>query len=553
MLIHDLEPGSDEWKAWRAEHDCASEASVMMGASKHTKRNELLHMKVTGTKQEFSEFLQSRVLDNGHRVEALARPIIEEYLSEDLSPLVTSDDDDVLGASLDGITWDYAITWECKQWNNAKAELVRQGIVPEEDRWQVVQQLVVTKAQRCLYTVTDGTRENTVSCFYSLQKNDERDLRAGWAQFHEDEATYTPTEKVKAAVADEVPSLPAIVYTLDKTSLALTSNIDMVSARADVAIRQAGLPLRTDQDFANGEALHKEMQAAEKRLAQVCEDALNEIADVAAFVNSVRELSERIRQSRIKLGNGVKTGKEQIKQTHLKDALAELDAHVAKLNERLGRDYMPVVEADFIGAMKNKRTLDSLKNALDTELAQAKIRANEIADAIQINVNLFRDRAQQHRSLFPDVNQLVLKDSDAVEAIITARISEHEKERQAEIEAAQQRARDAEKARIEAEQAEQARQAAEAAKPEPEPAPVPVEAPSQNNAPPATRAAQAAEPIEADVCDMTFHIESKMTLIAAVAGGRVSPDVLDINMDVLAELVKARATLPGVRVSKAAP
>ncbi|WP_242489352.1 MULTISPECIES: hypothetical protein [unclassified Pseudomonas] len=47
---------------------------------------------------------------------------------------------------------------------------------------------------------------------------------------------------------------------------------------------------------------------------------------------------------------------------------------------------MPAVAADFAGAMKNKRTIASLQDAVDTELAGAKIAASQTADAIRLNL-----------------------------------------------------------------------------------------------------------------------------------------------------------------------
>jgi hypothetical protein len=86
---------------------------------------------------------------------------------------------------------------------------------------------------------------------------------------------------------------------------------------------------------------------------------------------------------------------------------------------------MPVINADIAGAMKGKRTVDTLRDAADTELARAKIEATGIADRIKANLATLTEH--QHLSaLFPDVQALVLKQPDDLAAMITSRISVHE-------------------------------------------------------------------------------------------------------------------------------
>lgn len=102
MIEHDLKQGSDEWLSYRLKMCNASEASAMLGLSKNMKRTELLHLKSTGLSKEFSDYVQKYILDKGHEVEAMARPIVEGILGEDLYPLTCSKGN--LSASLDGIT-----------------------------------------------------------------------------------------------------------------------------------------------------------------------------------------------------------------------------------------------------------------------------------------------------------------------------------------------------------------------------------------------------------------------------------------------------------------
>jgi hypothetical protein len=116
--------------------------------------------------------------------------------------------------------------------------------------------------------------------------------------------------------------------------------------------------------------------------------------------------------------------------------------------------------ADFAGAIKGMKNLDSMKNAVDAELARAKIAASEIADRIQLNLKALGEH-QNQAFLFFDEPALVLKAPDDLRAIITARIAEHQAKEQARLDAERARIRSEEEAKARAEQERQ--RAAEAA------------------------------------------------------------------------------------------
>ena len=74
MKVHDLIQGSPEWLSYRTEHFNASDAPAMMGVSPYKTRTQLLHEMHTGIAADVDEATQRR-FDDGHRVEALARPL----------------------------------------------------------------------------------------------------------------------------------------------------------------------------------------------------------------------------------------------------------------------------------------------------------------------------------------------------------------------------------------------------------------------------------------------------------------------------------------------
>ena len=98
---------------------------------------------------------------------------------------------------------------------------------------------------------------------------------------------------------------------------------------------------------------------------------------------------------------------------------------------------MPDVKADFAGAIQGKKSLDSMRSAVNDELARAKIAANEIADRITLNLRTLAEHAE-HASLFPDTATLVLKTPDDLLATVKSRIADHQAAEAKKAEAAAQ-------------------------------------------------------------------------------------------------------------------
>ena len=103
MITHQLLQGTPSWHAHRANYFNASDAPVMMGVSKHETRTELLNRLHTGISKEVDSATQAR-FDEGHRFEALARPLAEEIIGEDVYPVTGNNG--MYSASFDGITLD---------------------------------------------------------------------------------------------------------------------------------------------------------------------------------------------------------------------------------------------------------------------------------------------------------------------------------------------------------------------------------------------------------------------------------------------------------------
>jgi hypothetical protein len=109
---------------------------------------------------------------------------------------------------------------------------------------------------------------------------------------------------------------------------------------------------------------------------------------------------------------------------------------LAGLNKRLATVQMPPVLADFAAAIKGKRNLASMRDAVATLLAQKKIEANEIADKIDANLKTLdaevRKTNVDYSHLFRDYAALVLKAPDDLALVIASRIDAENKRHAAE-------------------------------------------------------------------------------------------------------------------------
>lgn len=457
MKILNVVQGSDKWNTVRAKHCTASEASAMMGCHPTVKRSELLRMKATGDVKEYSQWVEEVLFANGHRVEALARPIAEQIIGEELYPCTATDDAGELLASFDGLTMAETICVEIKQMNKEKAAEVRDGRVPECDYWQCIQQLAVAEAEKCLYVVSDGTEEGTVHCWLDRDPEAEAKLRAGWAQFERDLDTYVEPEPDKPTAVGKTPdNLPALQ--IQVTGMVTHSNLDAFRQHALAVIEGINTDLQTDEDFATAEATVKWLRKdVEERLAAAKNQALQQTADIYDVLKTLDQVAEQARQQRLRLDRLVKDRKEAVRGEIATSVRADWLETVEQINAGLGgKVRLPEIAIDIGGAMKGKRTVASLRDAAETEVARAKIDAHQVADRMRANLEILRTEAEGYEHLFRDAQELVQKQPEDLRAQITLRIGEHKRAEEQRLEAERAKIREEEQRKAHAEAAAKA-------------------------------------------------------------------------------------------------
>lgn len=458
MTYHDFPQGSAEWHQHRATHFNASDAPAMMGCSPYQTRTELLTRMKTGISADVDAATQRR-FDDGHRFEALARPLAEKIIGEDLYPVTGSQGK--MSASFDGLTLDNSTAFEHKTLNDdlrrafddidTIAPEYREDagwkVLPTMYRIQMEQQMLVSGAERVLFMASKWNGDELVEerhCWYFSDADLRAKIVAGWDQFEKDLAEFVPTAVEAPKPTGRAPeTLPAL--RIEVTGMVTASNLEEFKSQAMSVFQGISRDLQTDEDFANAEATVKWAKGIEDRLASAKESALAQTESIDALFRTIDDISAEARRVRLDLDRLVKARKEAIKSDIVAEGIAALANHVKELNAAMPANYMPQVPADFGGCIKGLKSVDSIRNAVSTELANAKIRASEIANKIHVNIKTL----QESGLVVHDAPFLVLKAPDDLSAVIAQRKAAE----QARIDAERERIRKEEADRLERERA----------------------------------------------------------------------------------------------------
>ena len=441
-----LKQGSQEWLAYRVEHDNASEIAAVLGLSKTTTRSELLQMKHTGLGKEFSDWVQHNVLDYGHEVEAKVRPLVEAMIGEDLYAVTCSKGR--LSASLDGLNMSDEIAFECKQWNAQIADQVASGIMPEQHMPQCQQILLVTGAKKLIFAVGDGTPENllTLDVFPDTVWFDQ--IIAGWAQFHIDLAAYVPIDIKEMPTAEVTVALPALF--IHAKGEITTSNMKEYGIALTVKLKAIrAIVLVDDQDFSNAKEAAKQLRESieSARLAKAA--MLSQTVTVGEAALMIDAWCEDMRKTALQLEKDVEREDKAKKVAMIARAKDLYETHIRALDAEIKPASLSLVAPAFAEAIKNKRSFASMQDAVDTELARAKIVSNESARHIRASLACLEDDGAGYEFLFHDSLALINKQPDDLKLLVKSRIAEHRAAEVAREEAQRQRIQVEEQAKAE--------------------------------------------------------------------------------------------------------
>jgi len=466
-VITGLIQGTPEWHAHRENYRNASETPIVMNHSPYMKRSELIHYIKTGDKKAISEYVQKYILDKGHRFEALARPLAEEIIGEDLSPLVGVYGED--SASFDGITFFHDISFEHKSMNDAIRAANTIDALPIYYKEQMESQCNVSGCEKTLFLATrwepvgedddeEGARygyadnERGVLTRYKLVEEKhfmyypDMELRArivaGWEQLEKDVAAYEPAIIESAPEVAPIADLPAIVVhgNTFPDKAARDSYTTLAKAMLTPTAR-----IPTNQQEA-GDLLSRveKVTECEKTIKTLIEQTNVSEMDRDAFRKWLVDMQKAFSKGRIDGNKNLEAFKANQKTEMVNAATDALFEYVRELNDSLPKPFMPVVLADFWAAIKGKSNPKNMQNDIDALLAEKKIEADKIAATIRANLAAFDAIDDQNKPLFEcDLSAICCETPEHFTTLVKMRVFEHQEAETKRIEQEQAQAKQA--------------------------------------------------------------------------------------------------------------
>lgn len=428
MITHDVIQGSDEWLALRESFDfTGSEVAVIMGVHPNITRDELLEAKCTYTAKEYNRFVVEKVFEKGHETEALARPILEAKLGEDLYPVVGSKGNFLV--SYDGLTLLGDAGFEHKQWNAALAALVEAGNPPPYIYWQLEAQFHVNPDQeKCILVVSDGTENNWAEHEYTPVPGRREEMLAACEQFNKDRAEWKFTEKKVQAVGVRPDSLPAISVEV-QGQLVTIDNIAEFKKAAQAQIDSIKTELETDQDFADAEVTIKWLTEGEKKI-DLIKEQISAKANLETILNALDDVQlNMMRATRLKLNKQVDAQKANRRNQIVSNAQNLVNAYLEEVDEEFSSSGVKItgITHDFYAVIKGKRSFDSMQSAVNDEIARLKIQSTELAGKIRKNLAVL-GRHKEHNFLFSNKQQLAYMDTEVLDMTIKTKIRDYKDE-----------------------------------------------------------------------------------------------------------------------------
>lgn len=432
-IVHDLMQGTDAWHQFRLEHFGASEAAAMLGLSKTTSRDELLNAKSSGIAKEFSDFVQTHILDHGHEVEALALPIAEGIIGKSLESETFSRG--LLSSSCDGNTLDVSVVWENKQPNKSILAQVRENVLPEEHCPQCYQILLVTGADKLLFTVSDGTPENTVSMWVYPDAEWFARLVDGWAQFEIDLSKYVFVFHAEKPKAEAIMDLPAI-FVMAHGGIT-DSNMDEFGVALAASLAEVrSIKLVTDQDYANAKGAAKMYRETCKKLMLAKDAMLSQTMTVGEAARKMDLWHEDLRVTALQLEKDVEAAEAAEKLALVNKTRNAFSEHVATLESTIKPIRLIFDTPNFADALKNQRTVASRNSKINTALANKIIEVDAIAKDVKSNLDWIKATHEGFGFLFPtaDLQVIIYKPTEDFQLTADTRVASHKAAEAAKLE-----------------------------------------------------------------------------------------------------------------------
>lgn len=446
--------GSPEWLDHRQKYRNASDTPAVTGSSKYKSRAAFMKERATGIVPEVDAATQRR-FDDGHHFEALARPLMEKIIGEDLFPVVGVNGQ--WSASFDGLTMMGDVNAEHKTLNDAIRACNSADELPSMYREQMEHQMMVSGAEKSLFMATKWKMNDAGEYeleeekhFWYLPNSTLRSLIvAAWDQFEKDLANYEFPEEKQVLVADVVKDLPAVMVQV-YGSVSIVDNFALfeVALRDFIDNKLVRSP-QTDQDFVDLDEQIKSLKKAEDALDAAEVQMIAQVASVDSMKRTKDMLHKLARDNRLMAEKLLKAEKENRKAELVAKTKEAFGRHLVTLIERSGEGMAHMITPNFAGEITKLKSLDSMRDKLSVALANAKVDANAMADRVDAN-----RRTVEDMTLFPDFAQVCTKAPDDFAALLAMRTAARKEAEEKRLAEDRERIRAEEQAKAQREAAE---------------------------------------------------------------------------------------------------
>lgn len=444
---HELQQGSPEWLAYRANTLNASDAGTALGINPYKTRAELIRELATGLTKEVDSGTQRR-FDDGHRFEKLAMPLAEAIIGEPLSATTVSCAvpglKRRLSASLDGATFGDTENAEHKTLSESLAAAMDRGEIPEQYPPQMEQGMMVTGATRCLFIASKWDANDQLIDEKHIWYESNPELRAkiiaAWKQVEADVDAYVPSdikEMPKAAVVVDLPAL--FVHAKGEIT---THNMDEFGKALALRLAETrAIVLVTDQDFSNAKAAATKFRETAKAIALSKAQMLAQTETIGAAAIKMDAWAADLNATALQLEKDVKREDLAKKEVMVLTAKGKYTDHVAALEAETKPIRLALVAPNFADAINGKSKYASMQDAVDTMMAGAVIDADKSAKDVREKLAWCKDHASGYSALFPDLQQIIVKPMEDFALTITSRIDKAKADEAKKLEAIKEAAR----------------------------------------------------------------------------------------------------------------
>jgi putative phage-type endonuclease len=450
-----IQQGTPEWHDLISRTIGGSEVGILFGLG-HITRDELIRQKATGIVPEPSEF-QAALFAKGHEIEDFAREYIGDLYGDEFFPAVFLDEDNKSRASLDGINLAGDTIIEIKTINKKNKSYAMAGEIDPMYIPQVVYGMGMSGAEKCLFIVSDGMPESTYYVPVQFDIGWFETIQSAITQFWLDVDVYQPEQSKPEPVLMPVMQLPALNIRV-AGDIAISSNLETFGDKLTGFIAGINRDPQTDEDFGNLETAVKTLKQAEDALKKGMDSALGQTSSIDDLIKRVEYFIDCARNARLSAEKLTKTRKEEIRNELIIAAKNEYAKYCASLEREIDPIKLMLVQPDFSQAIKGVKTMASLRDKLNTSLANAKILASDTAADLRVKLAWYKENCLSFNYLFGDLKDIIRKPLDDFKLNCESRIERHKQAEQEKAKALAEKLAEQEREKIRQDEERKARE-----------------------------------------------------------------------------------------------